>query len=341
LKARFSLKNLRFSLKNLLLLVVGILLLIFFLLTASDLQVVLSYVILARKTVYCLAFFSLILGVIAYTASWYVIAKAAKLNLSFNFALATTWSSIFFNITTPTASLGGEIARIYFVNRKNGGDYGTITATVFLHRFACTLPFLTGSMVGLIYIVKFYKISLILLQGLMIILAITAIILTFILILYIKPSVISVLIFKLTGFLSKKQKKFENISRKLQDVVLRFEESFKLLKSRGKILILSVGLAFISWIFDVAVAYFVFLSLNYPLSFSIIIFVYTIGMTIQMLPVGIPGMIGVVETVMSTLYTVMGVPPNLSVAATLMIRMVMLWFQATLGGLFTLILQKR
>jgi len=60
-----------------------------------------------------------------------------------------------------------------------------------------------------------------------------------------------------------------------------------------------------------------------------------------MLPVGIPGMIGVVETVMSTLYTVMGVPPNLSVAATLMIRVVMLWFQATLGGLFTLILQKR
>ncbi|MGP3667805.1 MAG: lysylphosphatidylglycerol synthase transmembrane domain-containing protein [Candidatus Bathyarchaeota archaeon] len=318
----------------------GLLLLGFFLFTASDLEVVLNHVVLARKAMYSLAFLSLIAGVVAYTASWYVVAKTAKLNLSFNFALATTWSSIFFNIVTPTASVGGEIARIYFVSRKNGEDYGNITATVLLHRVACTIPFLTGSVVGLAYLLSFYKVSLILFQVLVLILAVISVILTFTIILYIKPNIFFAILLRLIGFFGRKQGKLRSITKRIQDVALRFDESFKNLKAKRGVLVISVSLAFVSWIFDVAVAYFVFLSLNYSLSFSAIIFVYTIGMTIQMLPVGIPGMIGVVETIMPILYNVMGVPLNLGIAATLMIRLVMLWFQAALGGIFTLITQK-
>lgn len=332
--------SVKLSQKTLFLLFVGLLLLVFFLLTMSDLKVVAEHIVLAKKPVYGLAFLFLVIGVIFYTASWYIITKTVKLNLNFNFALAATWSSIFFNLVTPTASLGGEVARIYFVNRKNGADYGTITATVFLHRIACTVPFLTGSMIGLLYIASFYEVSPILFKGLVAASTFTFASLLFILLLCIKPEIISRLTFKLTRFLIGKWKKLESIVRMLEDVILRFEGSLKVLMGKKRTLMASIGLAFTSWIFDVTVAYFVFLSLNYPLSLPVIIFVYTIGMTIQMLPVGIPGMVGVVESVMATLYTVMGVPPNLSIAATLMIRVVMLWFQVLLGGFFTFLLQK-
>jgi len=107
----------------------------------------------------------------------------------------------------------------------------------------------------------------------------------------------------------------------------------KLITTTKKIVVLSISLSWIAWILDVMVAYFVFLSLRYTIEVPIIISIYTIGITIQMIPIGIPGMIGVVETIMAALYSLVGIPSAISVAATLMIRIVMLWFEIAIGGI--------
>jgi len=325
------------SWKNIFLLIVGILLLATFLLATSDLKAVLVFMVSANKTFYCLAFFLLILGVVAYTASWYLIVKAVNLNFSFKFALMVTWSSIFFNLMIPTASLGGEFFRIYVVNRKSGVDYGTITLTVFLHRILCTLPFVTGSIIGFIYLAYFHELPYFLSNVLMLVLAVIGVSLIFALIVSVKPKILT----KISSFLPKfLGGRFYRLNQKLVDATFKFEEGFKLLKVRKKIFVASLILAFVSWFFDVMVAYFVFISLNNPLGFPIIVSVYTIGMTIQMVPIGIPGMVGVVESAMSTLYMAAGVSTNLSVAATLMIRIIMLWFQVLVGGILTLKLRE-
>lgn len=51
-------------------------------------------------------------------------------------------------------------------------------------------------------------------------------------------------------------------------------------------------------------------------------------------------MVSVVKSVMVTLYTVMGVLPNISIAATLMIRIAMFWFQVILKGFIFTFLPK-
>ncbi|MEM4461560.1 MAG: flippase-like domain-containing protein, partial [Candidatus Bathyarchaeia archaeon] len=115
--------------------------------------------------------------------------------------------------------------------------------------------------------------------------------------------------------------------------VYKFDYSMKLITTTKKIVVLSISLSWIAWILDVMVAYFVFLSLRYTIEVPIIISIYTIGITIQMIPIGIPGMIGVVETIMAALYSLVGIPSAISVAATLMIRIVMLWFEIAIGGI--------
>ncbi|MEM2073913.1 MAG: flippase-like domain-containing protein, partial [Nitrososphaeria archaeon] len=73
----------------------------------------------------------------------------------------------------------------------------------------------------------------------------------------------------------------------------------------------------------------------------LIVAVYTIGITVQIIPIGVPGMVGIVETIMSGLYTLAGIPLNVSVAATMMIRVIMMWFEALIGGIAFALYAKR
>src|SRR4030066_1227559 len=66
---------------------------------------------------------------------------------------------------------------------------------------------------------------------------------------------------------------------------------------------------FVSWLFDLLIAVLVFFSigsLGVTISFPAIVIVYSIIIGIQNIPLGIPGEVGLVEIVMTTLYTLLG-----------------------------------
>jgi uncharacterized protein (TIRG00374 family) len=161
----------------------------------------------------------------------------------------------------------------------------------------------------------------------------------------VKPEISKGIALRITRFLDRIFLKRRNNPLKLTELATKgfteFEVSLKILKNRKLPLLLSILFAFLYWFFDIAVAYLVFTSLKFPVPLGIIIAVYTIGISIQIIPVGIPGMIGIVETVMSGLYVASGIPLSLSVAATVMIRLVMMWFEALIGGIVFLAYSRR
>ncbi|MFQ6054049.1 MAG: lysylphosphatidylglycerol synthase domain-containing protein, partial [Candidatus Bathyarchaeia archaeon] len=59
------------------------------------------------------------------------------------------------------------------------------------------------------------------------------------------------------------------------------------------------------------------------------IVVYSISLAAQTLPIG-PS-VGIVEIVMTSLYTIFGIPPAVGGTATTMIRAVTFWFQIIVG----------
>jgi len=65
---------------------------------------------------------------------------------------------------------------------------------------------------------------------------------------------------------------------------------------------------------------------------SAIVIVYSITVGIQTIPIGIPGEVGIPEIVMTTLYTLLGVPIAMSAVATLLIRVLTLWVKLLIGG---------
>jgi uncharacterized protein (TIRG00374 family) len=315
---------------------VGLILLVVFLSSHSDLELSIGYIRSADPVLYLAAFISVTLGIIAYSEAWRILLKAIGSSISFVSSLKIVLGSIFLNLAIPTASVGGEVFRVYAANRGYGYPYEAVSATVLLHRVFSMLPFLSGSAIGFIYLSTRFTLPSILSQILSIAAVTIAIFSLLALVVIVYPKIIFVVIKPIMKLLGSRG---SHLYSKIEAFASKFEYSMKLLTGAKKISILSLILSWLAWILDVLVAYFVFLSLKYSVEIPLITSVYTISIMIQMISVGIPGMVGIVETVMATLYSLVGIPSAISVAATLMVRMVMLWFEIAIGGIALLLLR--
>lgn len=329
--------------KQLLLLIAGVLALLLFISFFSDFNSLINYVTLADHRYYALAFISTTMNVFALAASWLVLLRSAGIRLRLSKVLEVTWITNYLNIIVPAASFGGEVFRIWYAVEETKDNYGKVTATVFLHRVIVFLPFIFGSFFGFLYLAMFQNLPAYLIGLLLIFSAFLLLILLILLLLSIKPTLAMKMALKIVHFIDRIFYKGKNDS-KLTELTTRtfgeFEQSLKVLKRKRPLLISGI-LAFAYWVFDVLVAYFVFLSLRISIPLGVIIAVYTISVSVQVLPLGIPGMVGVEETVMSGLYAISGIPLGLSVAATIMIRLVMTWYEALVGGILFLLYSRR
>ncbi|MCX8188766.1 MAG: flippase-like domain-containing protein [Nitrososphaeria archaeon] len=324
----------KFTRRHAMLLSIGLLILAIFILL-SDFFSVLEVILLSDKTNFLLGFLSMFVGVILYTISWLILLKSSGIRLTFVKAFESVWISVFFNIMIPTASLSGEVFRIWYVVKETNSGYGNAAATVFIHRILCFIPFMLGSILGFIYFLIAYSLPAYLSSILVFISTLISFGFFLLVMLWFRPKITIKIALKIAALLEKIVYKKNPLKLKdsLQKAFVEFENSLKILGYNRLSLILSLIFAVLFWIFDVAVAYFVFQSLNYPLSFILIVAVYTIGITVQLIPVGVPGMVGIVETIMSGLYTLAGIPLSISVAATMMIRVIMMWLEALIGGI--------
>jgi hypothetical protein len=329
--------------KSLLLLFAGVLALFLFISFSTDFNSLMTYVASADYRYYALAFISTTLNVFALAISWLVLLKSASIRLRLSKVLEVTWITNYLNIIVPAASFGGEVFRIWYAVEETKDNYGKVTATVFLHRVIVFLPFIFGSFIGFLYLAIFHNLPTYMIGLLLIFSAFLLLMLLILLLLSIKPKLAMRMALKIIHFINKIINKGKNDS-KLAELTTRtfeeFEQSLKVLERKSPLLISGV-FAFVYWIFDVLVAYFVFLSLGISIPVGVIIAVYTISVSIQVLPLGIPGMVGIQETVMSGLYTISGIPLGLSVAATIMIRLVMTWYEALVGGTLFVLYSRR
>ncbi|MCX6643763.1 MAG: lysylphosphatidylglycerol synthase transmembrane domain-containing protein, partial [Candidatus Bathyarchaeota archaeon] len=115
------------------------------------------------------------------------------------------------------------------------------------------------------------------------------------------------------------------------EITAHFHGSMKELRHNPRALAYSLFYLIITWIFSLSVPYLVFLSLGQPVSWSIILITSAIVLAIKSIPIGIPFEVGIPEAAMTTLYFSMGVPAELSATATILTRIITLWFRFFIG----------
>jgi len=250
-------------------------------------------------------------------------------------------SCVFMNNLIPSGSFSGETARIYFLEKLDGGSrIDRSSATVAATRIITAIPFFLGTAIGLIYLDVATDAPLWALA--------TCTVITLIL-LFLNAAFIGVcfaddwlerIIFTVVDLLEKIL--HIHVDRmQCSGIMDRFRQSMKMLAEHKRTLFVSTFWAVAGWLSMTMVAVIVFRSMGVSVPLRAVFAVYAVMIFLQMLPLFLPGGVGLVDIVMSTFFTAIGLPMHTAVAATILIRLIQLWLLTAIGGLATAYLVKK
>jgi uncharacterized protein (TIRG00374 family) len=129
---------------------------------------------------------------------------------------------------------------------------------------------------------------------------------------------------RIVSFLLRGRWNEAEFRRKAESTLSMFHEGIETLGSNRRALVQPVVFYTLSLVFNVSVVFFTFAALGYPVPVDKVLIVYALTGTLQSIGMSF---VGFTEIIMSTSYTVLGISPALSFSATLLTRVVTLWFK--------------
>lgn len=315
-------------------------LIIFFLyiyLFQVDISAIISTVESANPLIYILAVAASLVEVLFFAASWRVLAKTLLIKLSLMKAYLLVWYSIFVDTIIPAESVSGEAARVYIITREQGKEIcGRTVASLVAHRLLGMTMNVIVLIIGMILL--FAEIQLEPLIFNLISLVAVGITLTLLLIMLLSFRetwtfrIINWLV-RIGNFLSRQKwnKQLTKLKEDAINIAESFHDAIKEFKHNPKALSASLLYLAVTWFFSLSIPYLVFVSLDYQVSWGVVLITSTIVLAIKSIPFGIPFEVGIPEITMTTVYTSLLVPAEISATATILTRLITLWLRFFIG----------
>ena len=319
------------------LLLVGLLIFIAYLYFFVDIPEMLIIIQQIDLFYYSLAIAVLLLNMLAYSLTWHYLLRPLSIKVSFKKTMIITWVGAFVEFFVPSESIGEDVSKSYLMTKESGENTGTVVASVLGQRII--------SMVVTLIILIVCSLSLFILQYeipasvsfLILLISVgTAIPLIFILLLCKKEQLSHRLIDLLLRFgvyISRGRLNLDSLRSKAKNALESFHQSIEILSKNPINLIQPLFFSLVSYFLSVLVSYFVFISLGYTVSFVLLTVVYSLSRSLQSIPTMLPGEVGFIEIVMTSLYIALLGPQAavVSVAATVLIRVLWLGLRLPLG----------
>jgi len=287
------------------------------------------------------AAFLALLGILFDSLSWKVIAKKFDYKVPLSNFFMIYLSSIFMNNLIPSGSFSGETARIYFLEKLEGGSRIDMpSATVAASRIITAIPFIAGTVIGISYLSVATNApawALAACSGI-------TLFLLFVNVVFLGVCFADGWLERIIFTLLDQLEKISTIDidrSECSGIMSRFHEAMKMLADRKGTLFMSTFWAVAGWFLMTMVAVVIFKSMGVSVPVRGVFAVYAVMIFLQMLPLLLPGGVGLVDIVMATLFSAIGVPVNAAVAATILTRLIQLWLLTALGGLSTAYLVKK
>lgn len=286
-----------------------------------------------------LMFFAFLLdmaGLLLYGTGWYVLLRGAGLKIRFWRTISIALAGIFACYATPSGFFM-DASRVLLASKESDVRIGDGAATVILHKITFTLGFVTFALLSMTMLFVSYGFP----RSLAInILTLTILIVAGIVVislLVIKghkircgtPSLVDCgksILRRLVG------KHYSTVVSSIGGLTSDFRRTFTKLIRHPKAMLFSYALALSYWATSVLIFYVVFLALRQNVSIWVIMLTISIGDFVQMTPIAIPGMLGVLEMVTTTVLVMFGVPLNIAASATILARIATFWFDLPITG---------
>ena len=282
--------------------------------------------------VFSVGFVLAVLGILFDSLAWQVIVRKFDYKVPTRDIFLIYMSCIFMNNIIPSGSFSGETARIYFLDKLAGSSrIDKTSATVAASRIIAFIPFILGTIIGLIFLSLSTDIPVWTLAACTGIAAFLLLInLGFFGVCYVDGWLERITF----ALIDQIEKIFRvHVDRlKCQGIMGQFHESMLMLINHKRTLFISTFWAVAGWFSMTLVAFLTFRSMGLEVPVRAVFAVYAVMIFLQMLPLFLPGGLGLVDIVMITLFNAIGVPMHAAVAATILIRLIQLWFLTALGG---------
>ncbi|HII06518.1 MAG TPA: flippase-like domain-containing protein, partial [Methanotrichaceae archaeon] len=241
----------------------------------------------------------------------------------------------------PSGSFSGETARVYFLSKIDGASrFDASFASVAASRIITAVPFILGMTLGLAYLIFRCQVpSWVLNTCFVMMIFAVSVVVAFVGICFEErwlQRMVNLTIGPLERIVHR------DLDRELcSGAVFGFQRSMHLLRHKNGAMLVSLIWAFAGWLCLEMVAFAAFRSLGFEVSLFAIFAVYSVIIVFQALPLVLPGGIGLVEILMTAIFSAVGISIYDAAAVTILIRLVQLWFLALLGGVSTVHLMRR
>jgi uncharacterized protein (TIRG00374 family) len=284
---------------------------------------------------YALAVAVLFLNMIAVSLTWHFFLRPLSIKVPFKKTFLYTLIAVFVDLLVPAESVSGDATKAYLMTKGSGEKGGCILASVVGHRILHMLIPLV-SLIFSIFVVYARGIE-IDFQVLILIILVTigiAISVFVIFLFSVNEKLTQKLIDKVlrfVGFVTRGRLDVNGLKVSAIKALCAFHDSIDILRRNPKSFILPTLFALAGWLFSILLSYLVFISLGQQIDFVIIVVVQSISVSIQSIPIGIPGELGVVDSAMTWLYTLLAVESAVGAAATVLIQILRVWLRITVG----------
>jgi uncharacterized protein (TIRG00374 family) len=288
----------------------------------------------ADPLIYAIAIVFGLLEVFFFTISWRVLTNYLKIKISIVRAYLYVWYGIYVDTIVPAQSIGGEVTRTYLCTRDKCGPFGKVVASLFTHRLLGMALNVVALIAGIVLLTFGGNVNPLVFNAIIFVnAAIVGIIVLMFVLSFKQQWTLRVVDFG-THFVHKITFGRVNLTKltgQAVEVTTHFHDAMNEFRHNPKAIAGSSFYLVISWFFSLTIPYLVFISLGHPVSWSIIIVTSAIFLAVKAIPIGVPFEVGLPEAVMTTLYISMGIYGSLAATATILVRIVTLWFRFFMG----------
>jgi uncharacterized protein (TIRG00374 family) len=288
----------------------------------------------ANPLIYAVAIVFGLLEVLFFTISWRVLTNYLKIKMTVMRAYLYVWYGLYVDTIVPAQSISGELTRTYLCTRDKCGPFGKVVASLFTHRLLGMVLNVVALIAGIMLLTFGGQVNPYVFNAIIIVAAAIVGIIGLMIVLSFKQQW-TLKVINFTTNLAHKitfgKMRLSKLKEEAVEITEHFHDSMKEFRHNPKAIAGSLFYLIISWFFSLSIPYLVFLSLGHPVSWSIIIVTSAIFLAVKAIPIGIPFEVGLPEAVMTTLYISMGIYGPLAVTATILVRIITLWFRFFIG----------
>jgi uncharacterized protein (TIRG00374 family) len=328
----------KFTWKTILLPAVGIAAFIIYLyLFRVDMLAVVATIQSVDMPQYLLAASLIFIDSFLFAMAWRSLLSFLSVKISAFKAYLYLWYGSFMDIIIPAESISGEVLRVYLMTREHGNDVGVkVVASLVTHRLIYMGVSLAALLTGIgILFTETSHVSPLVFNLTLFLAAVTLFFICLLFLLCFRERWTLKIIdyaLKIAERVTRGKWKSDRIRGEAVKLAGIFHSSIKDFSSSPKVVAMAIFLSSLSRVSNLLISYLVFSAIGYPqISWSAILVTHTIVSAVKAIPIGVPFEVGLPEITMTTLYTALGVPFQISATATILNRIITLWLAFFIG----------